>query len=270
MSSERITNSDRHAPAHEHEEIHLPSPSWGPIVLGLGATVLASGLAFIRNRDVVDSFAIYPPGLLLFLVGLVIFLVGVWKVSNFDFIENTQSSMNVDSRVLGMWIFLASEIMFFAGLIATFLGYKARAGEVVSLLNVPLMTVATFVLLTSSFTAVSALSAIQEGRMKAFRNWLIATMALGVVFLGLEITEWIELWGHGVTQQTLFGSAFFTLTGFHGFHVIIGLVWIGFLLLRYFQGRMSTADATGVELFGLYWHFVDIIWIVLFTIVYLL
>lgn len=263
-------SSNQHAPEHGHEDIHLPPPSWGPIVLGLGATVLASGMAFIRNRDVVDSFAIFPPGLLLLLVGLVIFLVGVWKVSNFELLEMALPSMNVDSRVLGMWVFLASEIMFFAGLIATFLGYKARAGDVIGLLNVPLMTIATFVLLTSSFTAVSALSAVQEGRMKAFRNWIIATVVLGVVFLGLEITEWIELWGHGVTQQTLFGSAFFTLTGFHGLHVVIGLVWVGFLLLRFWQGRMSTADATGIELFGLYWHFVDIIWIVLFTIVYLL
>ena len=122
----------------------------------------------------------------------------------------------------------------------------------------------------AAFAAVSALSALQENKIKTFRNWLIATMGLGVLFLGIEMLEWIELFGHGVTHQTLFGSAFFTLTGFHGLHVIIGLVWMIFLLVRTLRNTMSAKDSMGLEVFGLYWHFVDIVWIILFTIVYLI
>jgi heme/copper-type cytochrome/quinol oxidase subunit 3 len=239
---------------HLHDEIHLPPPSWGPIVIALGVTVLAFGF-------------VLP---LLLPVGAIVLLVGIWKTSNFSVIDEIRPSMGVHSRMLGMWVFLASEIMFFPGLIATFLGYKQRAGEVAYLLNVPLMTIGTFLLLTSSFSAVSALSALQQNRLKAFRNWLIATMILGGLFLSVELLEWGELIGHGITTGTLFGSAFFTLTGFHGLHVLIGIVWMGFLLARTLRGRMTPASATGVEIFGLYWHFVDIVWIVLFTIVYLL
>jgi heme/copper-type cytochrome/quinol oxidase subunit 3 len=240
--------------AHSHDEIHLPPPSWAPILVAVGATVTAAGLIFR----------------LLFPFGLILFLFGVWKMGRFTQLDNPSPSLKVNPRMLGMWVFLASEIMFFTALISTFLGYKARAGAASALLNVPLMTIGTFVLLTSSFAAVSGLSAIREGRMKAFRNWIIVTTVLGALFLGLEFTEWLELIGHGITTGTLYGSAFFTLTGLHGMHVIIGLSWLGFLLYRYFRGMLSPADATGIELFGLYWHFVDIVWIILFTIVYLL
>jgi heme/copper-type cytochrome/quinol oxidase subunit 3 len=254
MSSEPMSTEMQ--ASHGHDEIHLPPPSWGPIVLALGAIIGGAGIVFAP--------------ILLLPLGLAIFMVGLWRISNFTIIEELRPSMNVNSRMLGMWIFLASEIMFFTGLIATFLGYKARAGEAAVLLNVPLMTIGTFILLTSSFGAVSALSALHENRLKAFRNWLIATMVMGTIFLGVELLEWIELFGHGITPETLFGSAFFTLTGFHGMHVIIGLVWMGFLLVRTLRGKISSADGTGVEIFGLYWHFVDIVWIVLFTIVYLI
>ncbi len=247
MSSQVSTTHDPH-------DIHLPPPSWAPVLVAVGATITAAGLIFR----------------LLFPVGLLIFLFGIWKMSRFTLLENLHSSLKINSRMLGMWVFLASEIMFFTALISTFLGYKARAGAASALLNVPLMTIGTFVLLTSSFAAVSALSAIREGRMKAFRNWTIATAVLGAIFLALELAEWLELIGHGITAGTLYGSAFFTLTGLHGIHVLIGLSWLGFLLFRYFRGMLSPADTTGVELFGLYWHFVDIVWIILFTIVYLL
>jgi heme/copper-type cytochrome/quinol oxidase subunit 3 len=249
-----MSSEVQHAVDHGHGDIHLPPPSWGPIVLGLGATLAGSGLVFLP----------------LLPVGLVVLLIGIWKVGRFTILEELRPSMNVNSRILGMWVFLASEIMFFSGLIATFLGYKSRGGEALELLNVPLMTVGTFVLLTSSFAAVSALSALQRNKTTAFRNWIIVTMVLGALFLGIELTEWAELIGHGITTGTLFGSAFFTLTGFHGMHVLIGLVWLVFLLARSVRGTMSSGDAMGIEVFGLYWHFVDIVWIVLFTIVYLI
>ncbi len=237
-----------------HEDIHLPPPSWAPLIVGLGTVVLASGLLF------------WP----LFPIGLLIFLFGVWKLSNFTLIEELKPSMGVNSRVLGMWVFLASEIMFFSGLISTFLGYRSRTPGARSLLDVPLMTVGTFILLSSSFGAVSALSAVREGRFKAYRNWIIATMVMGAAFLLIEGLEWAELINEGITTGTLFGSAFFTLTGFHGLHVLTGLGIMALLLVRYYLGKVSVASTVSVELFGLYWHFVDIVWIILFTIIYLL
>ncbi len=248
-------SSETHNIDHSHSEIHLPPPSWGPIVVALGVTLLASGLVFAPIA----------------IVGIVVLLIGIWKVSGFTILAEHAPSMGLNSRTLGMWVFLASEIMFFAGLVATFLGYQGRAGDTGELLNVPLMTIGTFVLLSSSFGAVSALSALQKGRMTQFRNWLIATMVMGGVFLALELTEWFELMNHGITTGTLYGSAFYTLTGFHGLHVVIGLSWMAFLLVRLMRGKLSPSDSeTGVEVFGLYWHFVDIVWIILFTIVYLI
>jgi heme/copper-type cytochrome/quinol oxidase subunit 3 len=270
MSSQPTTGKDVTAHDEHKHPIELPSPSYGPLLLGLGAMIMGSGLAFIRNMNVLDRFQVDPIGVILLLGGFAMFLAGITKVSNFKVIPEHAPSMGVNNRILGMWVFLASEIMFFAGLIATFLGYKQRAGDVSQLLNVPLMTIGTFILLTSSFAAVSALSALQQNKIKVFRNWLITTMVLGVLFLGIEMLEWMELFGHGVTHQTLFGSAFFTLTGFHGLHVMIGLVWMIFLLVRTLRNTMSAKDSMGLEVFGLYWHFVDIVWIILFTIVYLI
>ncbi|MBN1965684.1 MAG: heme-copper oxidase subunit III [Anaerolineae bacterium] len=258
--SDKTLPGAAHTATHDDGEIHLPPPSWGPIVLALGVVMAVGGLAM-------NQYWSLP----MVLAGLIIFVIAVWKVGHFEVVKELRPSMNVSSRKLGMWVFLASEIVFFSGFISTFLGYKARTGqEVLDLLNVPLMTIATFVLLTSSLGAVSMLSALEEGNKKRFRNWLIATVVLGVVFLGLEFTEWLELMSHGITINTLFGSAFFTLTGFHGLHVIIGIAWMVFLAVRYGIGELGTKDALGVELFGLYWHFVDIVWIVLFTLVYLL
>jgi heme/copper-type cytochrome/quinol oxidase subunit 3 len=249
-----MTSKPASVETHGHEEIHLPSPSWGPIVLAFGVVVLAFGF-------------VLP---LLFPVGAIVLLVGIWKVSSFAELPELRPSMGVSGRLLGMWVFLASEIMFFSGLIATFLGYKQRAGDVAHLLNVPLMTIATFILLSSSFAAVSALSALQQDKVKVFRNWLATTMVLGGLFILIELLEWGELIGHGITTGTLFGSAFFTLTGFHGMHVLIGLIWMTFLMVRTVRGMMSSHNVLGIEIFGLYWHFVDIVWIILFTIIYLL
>ncbi len=266
------------ARSSRHEEIHLPPPSIAPVLVALGALLLVIG------------FLLWP----MLPVGLIVLLFGLWKFSRAPEMSLERPSMGVNSRLLGMWVFLASEIMFFSGLIATFLGYRNRADtDVHALLNVPLMTIGTFVLLSSSFTAVMALSAIQRGKLKALRNRLLMTMGLGAAFLLIELLEWAELAGHGITTGTLYGSAFFTTTGFHGMHVIIGLVWMAFLLFRTLRAdaaaggdsrlarffrRFTRQETTaldrpnpdGLELFGLYWHFVDIVWIILFTVIYLM
>jgi heme/copper-type cytochrome/quinol oxidase subunit 3 len=181
-------------------------------------------------------------------------------------------ALGLDHLKLGAWLFLASEVMFFGGLIAAFLHYKVNSpSPQAHLLSVPLVGVNTFVLLTSSFTVVQGLAAIRRGNRGGLTRYLMLTIILGVMFLAGQGYEFSSLYRHGVTlQSSVFGSSFFTLTGFHGMHVLIGILWAASTLLRAARGRYSAQDSIGVEVFGLYWHFVDIVWIVLFTIIYLL
>lgn len=181
-------------------------------------------------------------------------------------------TMGLPSNKLGMWIFLASEIMFFTALIGVFVNFKARGLlTTTGVLNVPLAALNTFILIVSSFTLVMALDSIQRSERRRFTLFLLATLVLGATFIALQGVEWSLLLGEGVTpSEDLFGTAFFVLTGFHGAHVIIGLLWLFLTLLRAARGDFSSQNNMGIELFGLYWHFVDIIWIVLFTIIYLI
>lgn len=178
----------------------------------------------------------------------------------------------VNTPKLGMWMFLASEVMFFAVLIAMFLLFRFRSGVVPSeILNIPLTAINTFILLTSSMTVVQGLSAIQRGDQGKFRLWMIVSLILGTFFISVQIIEYRELIHEGLTiSSNLFGTAFFTLTGFHGAHVIIGLGWLLAMIIRGFRGRFNAQRNIPVEIFGLYWHFVDIVWILLFVIVYLI
>lgn len=182
-------------------------------------------------------------------------------------------SMGLSMNKLGMWIFLASEIMFFTALIAAFVTFRVRGMLVMpeDVLNVPLSAANTFILIVSSFTVVMALDAVQRGKMNQFALFLLATLALGGTFIGIQGLEWSELFQHGITPSgDLFGTAFFVLTGFHGLHVIVGLLWLSIMLLKAFRGDFTRENNLGIEIFGLYWHFVDIVWIILFTIIYLI
>lgn len=183
-------------------------------------------------------------------------------------------SMGVDNRKLGIWTFLGSEVMFFSGLIVTYLVMRGRStsGPLPNeVLDLPLTAVNTFVLLCSSMTMVTALAAIQRGDSRGMRRWLIATAVLGLVFLSGQAFEFNKLFREGLSLgSNLFGATFFTLTGFHGMHVFVGVLWIGFVLIRAFRGGITQDNHLAVELAGLYWHFVDIVWIIIFTLVYLL
>lgn len=182
-------------------------------------------------------------------------------------------SMGLSMNKLGMWIFLASEIMFFTALIAAFVMFRSRGMMTIpeEALNVPLSALNTFILIVSSFTVVMALDSIQQERETRFLLFLLATLALGTTFIAIQGFEWNELFQHGVTPSgDLFGTAFFVLTGFHGLHVIVGLLWLLIALLKAFRGDFTRENNMGIELFGLYWHFVDIVWIILFTIIYLI
>jgi heme/copper-type cytochrome/quinol oxidase subunit 3 len=189
-------------------------------------------------------------------------------------LEHVPTSTGVDSRKLLMWAFLASDCMFFGSLIATYLVYKNRSldGPLPrETFDVPYTSVSAFVLLLSSLTMVLALAAIQRGDERRMRIWLTTTALLGCVFLGGQFYEFNTFVRDGLTLSTnLFGSTFFTLTGFHGTHVAIGVFWLGSLVVHSLRGRLHQEHSLMVEIAGLYWHFVDIVWILIFTLVYLI
>ncbi len=187
---------------------------------------------------------------------------------------NQHGAEKPDQLKLGFWIFLASECVFFASLIGSYLSLfdRAHSGpKPMEVFDIPLTTVSSFVLLTSSLTMVLAVAAIQHADVKAMQKWLLATVALGLVFLGFQAYEFTHFYHEGLTLTTsVFGSGFFTLTGFHGFHVLIGVIWLGVMYVYSLRGGITPAKAVKVEVAGLYWHFVDVVWIAIFTLVYLL
>jgi cytochrome c oxidase subunit 3/cytochrome o ubiquinol oxidase subunit 3 len=194
-------------------------------------------------------------------------------------LETHETDGGLDLRKLGMWIFLSSEVIFFTALIATFLIYKGRSlsGPGQELLNIPLTSLNTFILIVSSLTMVLSLDAAIKGKQLGIKIWLLATILLGTFFLSVQAFEYYKLWQEGLTPTVnLFGSAFYTLTGFHGTHVFVGVLMLTALLLKSFFGRFGPGHGFGqdhylpIEMIGLYWHFVDLVWILLFTLVYLI
>ena len=183
------------------------------------------------------------------------------------------TSTGLDSRKIALWTFIGSECLLFGTLITTYLVYhgKSVAGPTTEILDIPVTSVSTFVLLMSSLAMVLALAAVARGDALFARVWLATTALLGSLFLGFQAYEFTNFVHEGLTLQTsLFGSTFFVLTGFHGGHVFVGVLWLLTLLVRSFQGKLGPDKTLQVELAGLYWHFVDVVWIVIFTVVYLL
>ena len=188
--------------------------------------------------------------------------------------HEAHTATGLDNRKLGMWAFLGSECLFFGALITTYMLYRNRS--VVGpfpeeIYDIPFTSVSSFVLLMSSLTMVLALSAIQRGDHQGLRIWLLATAFLGLTFLGGQVYEFTVFVKEGLTvTRNVFGSSFFVLTGFHGLHVTVGVL----MLLHHFgmslAGKIGQEDSLRIELVGLYWHFVDIVWVIIFTVVYLI
>lgn len=181
--------------------------------------------------------------------------------------------MEHDHRKLGIWVFLASDVIFFGAVIATFVVFHSRSTsgpdprQVMTLL-VP--TIMTLVLLMSSVTMVLALQAIQGGKRMRMAQCLIVTAVLGIVFLGLKATEYSHLFSDGITPSSnIFGSVYFLTTGLHAAHVIAGIIWIFAVAVKALRGGFSAENYLPVEMAGLYWHFVDLIWVAIFMVVYL-
>jgi cytochrome c oxidase subunit 3/cytochrome o ubiquinol oxidase subunit 3 len=173
-----------------------------------------------------------------------------------------------------MWAFLASDCLFFGALISTFLLYKGRTagGPTPSeIYDIPYTSVSSFVLLMSSLTMVLALSAIQRRDEYKMRAWLMATALLGMTFIAGQVYEFTTFVEEGLTLSTSpFGSSFFLMTGFHGAHVLGGILMLLSLVGMSLDGRLPPERAETVEMAGLYWHFVDIVWIVIFAVAYLI
>jgi heme/copper-type cytochrome/quinol oxidase subunit 3 len=187
--------------------------------------------------------------------------------------EGHYTSLGVPNEKLGMWTFIGSECLFFGALIASYLVYLNRHTEAdgPQLFDIPFTSVSTFILLMSSLSMVLALAAIQAGEMRKFRVWTLATALMGSVFLSGQIYEFTVFVEEGMALQTsAFSSAFYVLTGFHGFHVFFGILMLLGLWGASLIGRVNPTHWPAVENVGLYWHFVDIVWIILFTVVYLI
>ncbi|MDH3292985.1 MAG: heme-copper oxidase subunit III [Acidimicrobiia bacterium] len=207
------------------------------------------------------------------------------------------ASLGLSNMKLAMWLFLGSECLLFGALISTYLLSKARfvaellagnprvletlpvglaeefieAGSVEPMWDIPFTSGSSFILLMSSLTMVLAHKAVTEGDYRNSRVWLAATALLGSTFIAGQVYEFTAFYREGLSYDgNLFGSAFYTLTGFHGAHVTGGIIMLLSLLVVSFRGKLRQDRAETVELVGLYWHFVDVVWVLIFTIVYLI
>jgi len=184
------------------------------------------------------------------------------------------SSLGLSNTKLAMWLFLGSECLLFGGLISTYMLYRNRHSANLGpdqLWDIPFTSASSFVLLTSSLTMVLAVSAANRKDLRNTKIYLTVTALLGGLFLAGQIYEFTTFYREGLGFTTsLFSSSFFTLTGFHGVHVSVGIIMLIALVGMLSKDKVSGDNAEAVEMVGLYWHFVDIVWIIIFTLVYLI
>lgn len=178
--------------------------------------------------------------------------------------------IEIPAGKFGMWVFLISEIMFFTGLIGSYIVLRLGSEswpQPGTVLNTPILGFNTLVLLSSSLTMALALAAIQRGHQAALRRYLLLTTLLGSTFLVIKGCDYVHLWRHGFTiSSSLFGSCYYLLTGFHGLHVLSGVILLVYLWAAASRGAFSAAQHGRIEYSGLYWHFIDIVWVILFAI----
>jgi heme/copper-type cytochrome/quinol oxidase subunit 3 len=184
------------------------------------------------------------------------------------------TSTGIPNRKLAIWTFIGSECLFFASLISVYLVYRGKSlvgPYPAEIFEIPLVTVGTALLLFSSLFVVLALNGCEQGNRKKFLGWLAMTILCGLFFIGMQVYEFTHFYHEGLTmQKNLFGASFFTLTGFHGTHVTIGVIWLISIFIEGVRGHVPPAKALNFEMSALYWHFVDVVWIVIFPVVYLM
>jgi len=185
-----------------------------------------------------------------------------------------ETSTGLSNNKMGMWLFLGSECLLFGGLIATYMLYRGRHSENLGpdqIYDIPFTSVSSFVLLMSSLTMVLAVSAAAQDDDRNTNLWLTVTALLGATFVGGQVYEFTSFYQEGLGFTTsLFSSSFYTLTGFHGVHVSVGIIMLLATVAMVRRNRIPGQKAEVVEMVGLYWHFVDIVWIIIFTLVYLI
>jgi cytochrome c oxidase subunit 3/cytochrome o ubiquinol oxidase subunit 3 len=184
------------------------------------------------------------------------------------------SSLGLSNTKLAMWLFLGSECLLFGGLISTYMLYRNRQGTGPGpdqLWDIPFTSASSFVLLMSSLTMVLAVSAANRKDDRNTRLWLTVTATLGALFVAGQVYEFTAFYREGLGYtESLFGSSFYTLTGFHGVHVSVGIIMLLAVMGMVAKNKISGDKAETIEMVGLYWHFVDIVWIIIFTLVYLI
>lgn len=179
----------------------------------------------------------------------------------------------VERGKFAIWLFLATEVMFFTGLIGAYIVLRSGSNSwpnPAERLAVDLTAFNTFVLIISSWLMVKSLFAIEAGDKGGMLKWLGATILGGTLFVSIQVYEYFELVNHGALPSTdIFWSTFYVTTGFHGLHVVVGVIWLICAWVAGFRGKYTPQNYLGLELAGLYWHFVDLVWVLLFTIIYL-
>ncbi|QJD86761.1 cytochrome (ubi)quinol oxidase subunit III [Cohnella herbarum] len=188
--------------------------------------------------------------------------------------EPEKATLQARNNILGFWLFLGAETVLFGTLFSAFLALRHNIGDGPSaneIFQLPMVFAATMILLTSSLTSVFAVQALHQHKKKAMVGWLIVTIVLGLSFLGLEIYEFFEYVheGHKFTTSA-FSSSFYTLVGFHGAHVAFGVVWISMIIGQIFKKGLTVVTAPKVYISAIYWHFIDVVWVFIFTVVYLM
>ena len=188
--------------------------------------------------------------------------------------HDVHSSTGLSNNKLAMWLFLGSECLLFGGLISTYMLYRGRVADgphPSQIYDIPFTSVSSFVLLMSSLTMVLAVSSAKRKDDVRTNLWLVITALLGATFIGGQVYEFTTFVREGLKLDTsLFSSSFYVLTGFHGVHVSIGVIMLLSTMGIIKKNRVTGDKPEVVELVGLYWHFVDIVWIVIFTLIYLI
>jgi cytochrome c oxidase subunit 1 len=253
--------------------IHMPAPSWWPLLTALALVVLTAG-ALLNVGVVVLGALLTAAAVVAFATELLPAPGRAAGHAGPAHEETHIGSTGLDHRKLGVWTFIGSECLFFGTLISTYLVYRGRSLQgpyPQEILNVPLISVSTFVLLMSSLTMVLGVAAIQAGDVRATRRWLLATVALGTLFLVGQVYEFNHFVHEGLGLTTnIFAASFYVMVGFHGAHVTAGVAWLSTLWYLLGRGRAGPRQAVLVDAAGLYWHFVDVVWIAIFTLVYLI
>ncbi len=191
--------------------------------------------------------------------------------------EEHETNYGMSNNKMAMWLFLSSDCLLFGALISTFLLYRTNISdgtpftEPADVFDIPFTSLSSFVLLMSSLTMVLALSAVKRNDERNGRIWLLTTATLGMVFIGGQVYEFTIFSAEGLQYSTnTWTSAFFTLTGFHGVHVSVGILLLLGTVFGTRNSGLGEEKSETVELVGLYWHFVDIVWVIIFTVIYLI